>query len=146
MELPDPLDQPDRITPDQEEAEDTDISDSEEESKTLAKRTRADEESESSDSDPGVRDPNLWVDYLDILPQTKRKLTKKEAKMKREEQWLNEDDNTSEEVKKLNEAYTKTSPKLTPPVGLQKCTTSLGRKLLVPSSMRCAAISWTRTL
>ena len=84
MELPDPLDQPDRITPDQEEAEDTDISDSDEDdSKTLAKRTRADEESESSDSDPGVRDPNLWVDYLDILPQTKRKLTKKEAKMKR---------------------------------------------------------------
>ena len=37
MELPDPLDQPDRITPDQEEAEDTDISDSEEECKTLAK-------------------------------------------------------------------------------------------------------------
>ena len=52
MELPDPLDQPDRITPDQEEADDTDISDSEEDSKTLAKRTRADEESESSDGDP----------------------------------------------------------------------------------------------
>ena len=32
MELPDPLDQPDRITPDQEEAEDTDISDIEDDS------------------------------------------------------------------------------------------------------------------
>ena len=117
MELPDPLDQPDRITPDQEEAEDTDISDSEEESKTLAKRTRADEESESSDSDPGVRDPNLWVDYLDILPQTKRKLTKKEAKMKREEQWLNEDDNGGEEVKKVNESY-KNIAKVNTPCGI----------------------------
>ena len=102
-ELPDPLDQPERIIPDQEVAEDTDISDSDEDdSKTLAKRTRADEESESYDSDPGVRDPNPWVDYSDILPQTMRKLTKKEAKMKREEQWLNED---SEEVKKMNETY-----------------------------------------
>ena len=145
-ELPDPLDLPERIIPDQEAAEDTDISESEDDdSKTQAKRTRADEESESSDSDPGVRDPNRWVDYLDTLPQTKRKLTKKEAKMKREEQWLNEDDNASEEVKKLNEAYTKTSPKLTPPVGLHTCTTSLGRKSLVPRSTNCAAISWTRT-
>ena len=41
MELPDPLDQPDRITPDQEEAEDTDISDIEEEDcKTRAKANR----------------------------------------------------------------------------------------------------------
>ena len=105
MELPDPLDLPDTIIPDQEAAEDTDISDSEEDdSKTLAKRTRAEEESESSDSDPGVRDPNPWGDYSDILPQTMRKLTKKEAKMKREEQWLNEDDNASEEVKKVNKA------------------------------------------
>ena len=145
MELPDPLDQPDRITPDQEEAEDTDISDSEEESKTLAKRTRADEESESSDSDPGVRDPNLWVDYLDILPQTKRKLTKKEAKMKREEQWLNEDDNGGEEVKKVNESY-KDIAKVNTSCGIAyTCTTSLGRKSLVPRSTNCAAISWTRT-
>ena len=52
MELPGPLDQPDRITPDQEGAKDTDISESEDVSKTLAKRTRADEESESSDGDP----------------------------------------------------------------------------------------------
>ena len=52
-----------------------------------------------------MRDPNPWVDYSDVLPQTKRKLTKKEAKMKREEQWLNEDDNASEEVKRANEAY-----------------------------------------
>ena len=105
-ELPDPLDLPERIIPDQEAAEDTDISESEDDdSKTLAKRTRADEESESSDSDPGVRDPNPWVDYSDILPQTMRKLTKKEAKMKREEQWLNEDGNGGEEVKKLNETY-----------------------------------------
>ena len=44
------------------------------------------------------------MDYSDVLPQTKRKLTKKEAKMKREEQWLNEDDNASEEVKKVNKA------------------------------------------
>ena len=51
-----------------------------------------------------MRDPNPWVDYSDVLPQTKRKLTKKEAKMKREEQWLNEDDNASEEVKKVNKA------------------------------------------
>ena len=51
-----------------------------------------------------MRDPNPWVDCSDVLPQTKRKLTKKEAKMKREEQWLNEDDNASEEVKKVNKA------------------------------------------
>ena len=69
MELPDPLDLPDTIIPDQEAAEDTDISDSEEDdSKTLAKRTRAEEESESSDSDPGVRDPNPWVDCVTRAP------------------------------------------------------------------------------
>ena len=44
MELPGPLDQPDRITPDQEGAKDTDISESED----VSKRTRAEE---SSDSD-----------------------------------------------------------------------------------------------
>ena len=60
-----------------------------------------------------MRDPNPWVDYSDILPQTQRKLTKKEAKMKREEQWLNED---SEEVKKMNETYK----------GIPKVNTSCG--------------------